>query len=97
MSDSTALTFGKAGLPAPANLAAALRNVQNEVGPGGMTILKMDKTGHWLRLPVRTRLKSRRAAHGRLTRSASSTASLRGVMEKSSERGWPLSASRFPT
>ena len=47
MSDSTALTFGKAGLPAPANLAAALRNVQNEVGPGGMTILKMDKTGHW--------------------------------------------------
>lgn len=46
MSESTALTFGKAGLPAPANLAAALRNVQNEVA-GGMVILKMDKTGCW--------------------------------------------------
>lgn len=48
MSETTSLaTFGNAGLPSAANLAAALRNVQNEVGPGGVTILKMDKTGCW--------------------------------------------------
>ena len=41
-------TFGNAGLPSASNLAAALRNVQNEVGVGGVTILKMDKTGCWV-------------------------------------------------
>ena len=40
--------FGAAGLPTADNLAAAFRNIQNEVGPGGMNILKMDKTGCWV-------------------------------------------------
>lgn len=43
-----ALTFGRAGLPSAENLAAALRNVSNEVGVGGVTILKCDKTGCWV-------------------------------------------------
>ena len=40
--------FGTAGLPTANTLAAAFRNVKNEVGPGGMNILKMDKTGCWV-------------------------------------------------
>lgn len=44
MSDIT--LFQKAGLPAPATLAQALRSIPT-VGDG-VTILKMDKTGHWV-------------------------------------------------
>ena len=40
--------FGTAGLPTANSLAAAFRNVKNEVGPGGVNILKMDKTGCWV-------------------------------------------------
>lgn len=42
------MTFGGAGLPSAENLANAMRNVQNEVGVGGITILKCDKTGCWV-------------------------------------------------
>ena len=40
--------FSKAGLPAVASLTDALRSIQTDVGPGGVAILKMDKTGHWV-------------------------------------------------
>jgi hypothetical protein len=42
------LTFSKANLPAVATLSAALRRLESEVGPAGVAILKMDKTGHWV-------------------------------------------------
>ena len=45
MSDLTA--FGKANLPAPASLAAALKRIDPGVA-GGDVLLKMDKTGHWV-------------------------------------------------
>lgn len=41
-------TFGKAGLPSAENLANALRSLPSEVGVGGITILKCDKTGCWV-------------------------------------------------
>jgi hypothetical protein len=41
-------TFGSAGLPSAAALAAALRNVPNEAGAVGVAILKCDKTGCWV-------------------------------------------------
>lgn len=41
-------TFSQAGLPAVQSLSTALRTIQAEVGPVGVTILKMDKTGHWV-------------------------------------------------
>jgi hypothetical protein len=40
--------FQKAGLPAPATLATALKSLDATVGAVGVTILKMDKTGHWV-------------------------------------------------
>lgn len=40
--------FSKAGLPAVASLTDALRSIQTDVGPAGVAILKMDKTGHWV-------------------------------------------------
>jgi len=41
--------FGSAGLPSVASLSSALRTIQTDVGDGGgMVILKMDKTGHWV-------------------------------------------------
>lgn len=40
--------FGSANLPTVQNLAASLRNMQSEVGPTGVVIIKMDKTGHWV-------------------------------------------------
>jgi hypothetical protein len=40
--------FQKAGLPAPATLATALKSLDTAVGTVGATILKMDKTGHWV-------------------------------------------------
>jgi hypothetical protein len=42
------LTFSQANLPAVANLSTALRRLESEVGPAGVAILKMDKTGHWV-------------------------------------------------
>jgi hypothetical protein len=41
--------FGGAGLPSVASLSSALRTIQTDVGDGGgMVILKMDRTGHWV-------------------------------------------------
>jgi len=45
---SNITTFSKAGLPAVSSLSTALRSIQSEVGPVGVSILKMDKTGHWV-------------------------------------------------
>ena len=47
---SNAITaFAGAGLPSVKSLSSALRSVAADVtGPGGMVILKMDKTGHWV-------------------------------------------------
>jgi len=40
--------FGGAGLPSVKSLASALRSIESSGGAGGMAILKMDKTGHWV-------------------------------------------------
>ena len=40
--------FGSAGLPSVASLSSALRTIQTDVSSGGMAILKMDRTGHWV-------------------------------------------------
>ena len=40
--------FKSAGLPAVASLATSLRAISTDVGPAGVVILKMDKTGHWV-------------------------------------------------
>ena len=40
--------FANAGLPSVASLATALRSISNDVGPSGVVIIKMDKTGHWV-------------------------------------------------
>jgi hypothetical protein len=40
--------FGGAGLPSVASLSSALRNIETDIGGGGMVILKMDRTGHWV-------------------------------------------------
>ena len=40
--------FKSAGLPAVSSLATSLRSIQADVGPAGVVILKMDKTGHWV-------------------------------------------------
>ena len=40
--------FKSAGLPAVAALANSLRSIATDVGPAGVVILKMDKTGHWV-------------------------------------------------
>lgn len=45
---SSLTTFSNANLPAVANLSSALRRLEAEVGPAGVAILKMDKTGHWV-------------------------------------------------
>lgn len=45
---SNIVTFSQANLPAVTTLTSALRNLEKEVGPSGTTILKMDKTGHWV-------------------------------------------------
>lgn len=41
-------TFSQAGLPTVAAMASALRTLDQDVGPSGVVILKMDKTGHWV-------------------------------------------------
>ena len=40
--------FKSAGLPAVSSLASSLRSIATDVGPAGVVILKMDKTGHWV-------------------------------------------------
>ena len=41
--------FSAAGLPSVKSLSSALRTIETDVGgAGGMVILKMDKTGHWV-------------------------------------------------
>ena len=47
---SDVVKFGGANLPSVKSLSSALRSVAADVGvgAGGMVILKMDKTGHWV-------------------------------------------------
>ena len=46
---SNITTFSGANLPSVKSLATALRSMEAEVGlPQGVTIIKMDKTGHWV-------------------------------------------------
>ena len=45
---SNVTVFSNAGLPAPASLTTALAALATDVGPAGVAILKMDKTGHWV-------------------------------------------------
>ena len=45
---SNLVTFSKANLPSVASLSTALRALEKDVGPSGIVILKMDKTGHWV-------------------------------------------------
>jgi hypothetical protein len=40
--------FNLAKLPEVKSLSTALRTIQAEVGPTGVVIIKMDKTGHWV-------------------------------------------------
>ena len=40
--------FANAGLPSVTSLATALRSISSDVGPSGVVIIKMDKTGHWV-------------------------------------------------
>ena len=40
--------FGGANLPSAQSLSSALRSIEQDVGPIGSVILKMDKTGHWV-------------------------------------------------
>jgi hypothetical protein len=40
--------FNLANLPQVKSLSTALRTIQAEVGPTGVVIIKMDKTGHWV-------------------------------------------------
>lgn len=45
---SSLVSFSQANLPAVASLSTALRSLEKEVGPSGVVLLKMDKTGHWV-------------------------------------------------
>ena len=45
---SNVSVFGGAKLPSVASLSNALRAIDTQGGTGGMAILKMDKTGHWV-------------------------------------------------
>ncbi len=45
---SSLSVFKSAGLPAVATLSTSLRSIATDVGPAGVVILKMDKTGHWV-------------------------------------------------
>jgi len=44
---SNIVTFAGAKLPAVASLSTSHRKLEADVGPAGVVILKMDKTGHW--------------------------------------------------
>lgn len=41
-------TFAIANLPPVTSLSTALRTLEQDVGPVGSVIIKMDKTGHWV-------------------------------------------------
>lgn len=45
---SNIVKFNTAGLPSVQSLSTALRSLESAVGPAGVAILKMDKTGHWV-------------------------------------------------
>ena len=45
---SDLIKFSSANLPSVQSLSTALRSIQNDVGPAGTVILKMDKTGTWV-------------------------------------------------
>jgi hypothetical protein len=45
---SNITTFASANLPAVSSLSTALRAIEADVGPSGVVIIKMDKTGHWV-------------------------------------------------
>jgi hypothetical protein len=45
---SNLVTFSQANLPSVTSLSTALRALEKDVGPSGVVILKMDKTGHWV-------------------------------------------------
>jgi hypothetical protein len=45
---SNIVAFAGANLPAVSSLATSLRSLEADVGPGGIVIIKMDKTGHWV-------------------------------------------------
>jgi hypothetical protein len=45
---SNITTFASANLPAVSSLSTALRSIEADVGPAGVVIIKMDKTGHWV-------------------------------------------------
>ena len=45
---SNIVTFSSANLPSVQSLSTALRSIQQDVGPSGTVILKMDKTGTWV-------------------------------------------------
>ena len=45
---SNLVQFAGANLPAVSTLATSLKNIEAEVGPAGVVILKMDKTGSWV-------------------------------------------------
>ena len=47
MSNNMAV-FSSAGLPSVASLTTALRSLQDTSSGGGVLILKMDRTGHWV-------------------------------------------------
>ena len=42
------VAFAGANLPAVASIATALRAIQADVGPSGVILIKMDRTGHWV-------------------------------------------------
>jgi hypothetical protein len=42
------MSFEIANLPSVASLSVALRTLEQDVGPVGSVIIKMDKTGHWV-------------------------------------------------
>lgn len=45
---SNMVKFAGAGLPAVQTLSTALRSLDSDLGATGVTILKMDRTGHWV-------------------------------------------------
>jgi hypothetical protein len=45
---SNLVTFGSGNLPSVTSLTTALRSIETEIGPAGVVIIKMDKTGHWV-------------------------------------------------
>lgn len=45
---SNVAIFSQANLPSVATLTTALQSLSKDVGAVGVTILKMDKTGHWV-------------------------------------------------